>query len=241
MIADIENSARECRDKSGEELNDRLRYLVLQAESTRAVFSACAVALRGNAAASNNGEFSAVKKYLGAHAISFQVFKLRLESLLASERTLGDTNVELLSSFPTDELTGVWENPMLYCAYALCQNALIACFEHRDESSADCPGRVRLIAAVEDENLVLRVRDDGGGVGERSIDQLTEQHYSGWTNEYQRKSSGMGLYIVRRLVEDVFVGVLSRETIDWDGRTGVEFVVKIPVTISRIDGTAVQE
>jgi signal transduction histidine kinase len=102
------------------------------------------------------------------------------------------------------ELNQVWAN--------LIDNALDA---------APASGKVVITAARENRSVVVRVADDGPGIPEEVRGRIFDPFF---TTKDVGKGTGLGLDIVRRLVErhDGDIEVQSRP-----GRT--EFIVSLPV------------
>lgn len=64
-----------------------------------------------------------------------------------------------------------------------------------------------------DERVELRVRDNGCGVSEADLPRVFEKGFTGENGRSQKRSTGIGLYLVKRLCDKMGVGVsaASRE------------------------------
>ncbi len=101
------------------------------------------------------------------------------------------------------ELNQVWMN--------LCDNALDA---------IPPGGHITIEARAEGEKVVVRVRDDGGGIPADAIDRIFDPFY---TTKEVGKGTGLGLDVTRRIVQrlESEIAVTSEP-----GRT--EFIVRLP-------------
>jgi signal transduction histidine kinase len=89
----------------------------------------------------------------------------------------------------------------------------------------DPGGHVRPTAAVEAGHVVLRVRDDGRGIAPELLPRVFDLFRQGADGDHARGGLGIGLALVRSLVELHGGSVAARS--DGPG-TGAEFVVRLP-------------
>ncbi|TNF34195.1 MAG: HAMP domain-containing histidine kinase [Deltaproteobacteria bacterium] len=87
-------------------------------------------------------------------------------------------------------------------------------------------GPVRIAVALEDDQLVLRVADDGPGIAPQELRHIFERFYRGRGGRGQVRGTGLGLDIVKNVVEEHGgrVGVQSAL-----GR-GATFTMSLPVS-----------
>lgn len=223
MVSDIEEEARACEELQHGDVRKRLKELATLSEATRSVFVACALVLGEKSEKEASGS--------SQHVLDVEHLFAQLKVLLSREAKRGDTQFSFRSE-PEQLLRvyGVREKPFMFCAYALVQNGLTACYHNRKKTSRDNPGRVELVLqVVADRHLKLIVRDDAGGVGQQELATLTAEQYSDWGTDLEQKSTGMGLYIVRRLVEEHLNGELTVSDAPWDQRTGATFTITTPL------------
>lgn len=97
-------------------------------------------------------------------------------------------------------------------------------------------GRIELLVNSDDENVYLRIRDNGGGVPVEIRERIFDYFF---TTKERGVGTGQGLPICRKLIQDDFNGdlTLSDEYVD-----GAEFVIRLPrpehnaMTDARSDG-----
>jgi signal transduction histidine kinase len=95
------------------------------------------------------------------------------------------------------------------------------------------PGRVIVSMQVDDTTLLLAVRDRGVGI---AADDMEHVFDAGFTTKEYGKGSGMGLTMVRSVVESMFAGHV---TVESRAGTGTTFTVRFPVPPQRaVDGGA---
>jgi two-component system, OmpR family, osmolarity sensor histidine kinase EnvZ len=99
-----------------------------------------------------------------------------------------DADEDLYVKAETVELTRVLSN--------LLENA-----RRYGQSPADGISRVEIVARVHDGWVLLRVRDQGPGVSEETLKNLTQPFYRGDTARTSATGSGLGLAIVERSVQ----------------------------------------
>jgi signal transduction histidine kinase len=82
-------------------------------------------------------------------------------------------------------------------------------------------GRVEVLAVRENQNVVVRIVDDGPGIAEEVRDRIFDPFF---TTKPQGHGTGLGLDIVRRLVRH------NEGAIDFESRPGrTEFRVRLPI------------
>ncbi len=78
-------------------------------------------------------------------------------------------------------------------------------------------------------NVIIRLRDAGGGIDEKIISKIFEPYY---TTKHKSKGTGLGLYITYRIIHEHFNGAISVHNVDYDYNglklRGAEFVITIP-------------
>lgn len=85
---------------------------------------------------------------------------------------------------------------------------------------------IRVAIAVEDEELVLRVRDAGPGIATADLPHLFERFYRGAVTKARTSGTGMGLWIVRGLLAVEHGRVWAENCAEG----GAQFTIAVPVT-----------
>jgi signal transduction histidine kinase len=88
-------------------------------------------------------------------------------------------------------------------------------------------GRVEVVAIRENQNVVVRIRDDGPGISTEIRDRVFDPFF---TTKPQGQGTGLGLDIARRLVRH------NDGVIDFESQRGrTEFRVRLPIAAISLD------
>ena len=94
------------------------------------------------------------------------------------------------------------------------------------------PGsRIDVLARVDHNELVVHVRDAGGGIAEPDLPHLFERFYRGGAANARTSGTGMGLWIVRGLMA-VENGRVWAENVQGGG---AQFTIAVPVAVRDVD------
>ena len=94
------------------------------------------------------------------------------------------------------------------------------------------PGsRIDVLARVDHNELVVHVRDGGGGIAEPDLPHLFERFYRGGAANARTSGTGMGLWIVRGLMA-VENGRVWAENVQGGG---AQFTIAVPVAVRDVD------
>ena len=77
------------------------------------------------------------------------------------------------------------------------------------EALSETGGQIQIIAAVQDENIVIHVRDNGPGINPEDMDTIFLDGYSTKFDETGNIMRGLGLSLVKDYVENIFNGTIS--------------------------------
>lgn len=121
---------------------------------------------------------------------------------------------------PRLELFG-HENEFSQALINLVSNAKDAMKEHRIAEP-----RIRILAEALEESIAIRVCDNGGGIEPALIDKIFDPYF---TTKFQSQGTGIGLYMVKTIVEKSMGGSIDVEN-DSDGAC---FTMTIPKKNSR--------
>lgn len=103
-------------------------------------------------------------------------------------------------------------------------DALVNLIRNAADASAGRPGPVRVGVERTGESLRLRVRDQGHGISALSLERLFE---SGFTTKGFGEGTGMGLVLVQDVVQNMFGGTITVESVV-DVGTTVTVTLPIP-------------
>jgi two-component system OmpR family sensor kinase len=87
-------------------------------------------------------------------------------------------------------------------------------------------GRIDVGVYREDDTAILQIEDTGPGIASTDLDQIFEPFFRG--SRPQGEGSGLGLSIVKRLVETLG-GSIELENIDGSGQSGLRVTVRLPL------------
>jgi signal transduction histidine kinase len=150
-------------------------------------------------------------------------FSEKMERLkLEFAQTIMENKIEVILDFPKDREFHSYPALVDTIVYNLFDNALF--FSSIKTENAP---QVYIRAAIEDNKLVLSIRDNGIGIKEEIQMKLWDMFFVG--NEYS-KGNGLGLYLVSKAIQAL------RGSIDIETKPNVftTFTVTIPVNTERI-------
>jgi len=90
-------------------------------------------------------------------------------------------------------------------------------------------GTVEFETSVDDRTLVIRVRDDGGGIPDGAVGKIFDPFF---TTKGPGKGTGLGLFVSRGIIEGIG-GTLELERTGPDGTT---FSIRLPLKHEGLDG-----
>jgi PAS domain S-box-containing protein len=102
--------------------------------------------------------------------------------------------------------------------------AILNLINNAKDAFSDKPteGRELKISAKQDGNfIILSVADNAGGIDNAIIDKIFEPYF---TTKHASLGTGLGLYIVKTIIEDSMSGTISVE----NENEGAKFIIKIP-------------
>lgn len=91
--------------------------------------------------------------------------------------------------------------------------------------SLDHPARVTVVAGAQDDDVVVRVLDEGAGFDPSVASRLFEIYFRGESTAKARTGSGIGLYVSRTLVEAMGGRIWASRRVD----RGSEFGFSLPI------------
>ena len=85
-------------------------------------------------------------------------------------------------------------------------------------------GRITVFAAAKEENLEIIIEDNGMGIKDDFSKKVFTPFFT--TKTSSRKGTGLGLYVIRRIIADIHKGKISFESAY---KVGTRFVVELPL------------
>jgi signal transduction histidine kinase len=108
--------------------------------------------------------------------------------------------------------------------FNLIDNAYDATVERRDLNKEECfKGRITISAAGKDANLEIVIEDNGIGVKDEDRKKLFTPFFT--TKISARKGTGLGLYVIRRIIADTHKGKISFDSAYMHGS---RFTIELP-------------
>ncbi|MCM8797821.1 MAG: ATP-binding protein, partial [Candidatus Omnitrophica bacterium] len=106
-------------------------------------------------------------------------------------------------------------------------NAYDAIVERRTTLKEDgYRGKITISAQPKDKMLEIIVEDNGIGVKDENIQKIFTPFFT--TKATSRKGTGLGLYVIRRVITDHHKGKISFES---RYKTGTRFIIELPVAV----------
>jgi len=81
--------------------------------------------------------------------------------------------------------------------------------------------RISLTASVSEGMLEIRIEDNAGGIDAKMLDYLFDPYQ---TTGFKEQNKGLGLFFVKRIVENAFGGSIDAENI----AEGARFIIRVP-------------
>jgi signal transduction histidine kinase len=129
------------------------------------------------------------------------------------------------------ELEGSFEPLFLLGDPNALYDALVNLIRNAADASAGRRGAVRVGLERSDKSLRLTVRDQGHGISALSLERLFE---SGFTTKGFGEGAGMGLVLVRDVVQNMFAGTITVESVVDVGTT---VTITLPMPVQRSPDT----
>lgn len=85
-------------------------------------------------------------------------------------------------------------------------------------------GKISVFAQPKDNNLEIIIEDNGMGVKDSNTEKIFTPFFT--TKTSNRKGTGLGLYVIRRIIADLHKGKISFES---KHGTGTRFILELPV------------
>ena len=90
---------------------------------------------------------------------------------------------------------------------------------------------IHIQTTIEDNNLVIAIRDNAGGIEDSIIDKIFEPYF---TTKHQYKGTGIGLYMSKIMVEKHLFGSIEVKNKEFEylykKYLGAEFKLYLPIS-----------
>ena len=100
-------------------------------------------------------------------------------------------------------------------------NSIDAVTERQESEGGSFIGQVHLAAELEGDDIVLRVRDNGGGIPQDAVEEIFEPFF---TTKEQGKGTGLGLSVALGIAQ-VHGGTLEVQS---EANQSSEFIARFP-------------
>ena len=151
----------------------------------------------------------------GRQNVEFNINDLIEETLLISKGSFSHNKIAITKIIEKD--LSIHGNPseLKQVLLAILVNAK-SVFEQRNIQNP----KIKISAQkLDDSSCFVEIEDNGGGIDDGIINQIFDVHFS------SVGSSGMGLYISKKIIEEKFDGVLHVE----NGTEGARFSLTLPL------------
>jgi len=130
--------------------------------------------------------------------------------------SLGSLDIDLINHVEEEIVVYGFESEFSQVLINLINNAKEAIIAYRGKG-----GRIEVSASLEDQAIVVKVADDGGGIPEAILPKIFDPYFT-----TRDKGSGIGLYMNRMIIENKMGGeILARNTAN-----GAEFIIRLPAS-----------
>jgi signal transduction histidine kinase len=127
-------------------------------------------------------------------------------------------NIEIIYSEKNEIKVVGYSSELIQSLLILLNNAIYACQKNIENISH---GKIIINAYEEKGNVFIIVEDNGGGIDKKNIKKIFDPYF---TTKEKENGTGLGLYILRLIVEDSMYGKIFIH----NGKDGAIFTIKIP-------------
>jgi len=127
-------------------------------------------------------------------------------------------NIEIIYSQDEDIRIVGYSSELIQSLLVLLNNAIYACQNNLDNIEY---GKIMISAYKTKSHISISIEDNGGGISKRNIKKIFDPYF---TTKDKESGTGLGLYILRLIVEDSMYGKVFVE----NGKDGAIFTIQIP-------------
>ena len=158
-------------------------------------------------------------------AVSFNVKELIQKSIKLLSANLSTLDIKIVDNSKNIKIKTL-KNELSQVLINLLNNAKDAIVDN----SSITKKLILLDTKVDNQNLIITIKDSGGGVDESIIDRIFEPYF---TTKGKRDGTGIGLYMSKEIVHKHLKGSLEVKNVtfvhDDESYKGAEFKIKIPL------------
>ncbi|MBP7653100.1 hypothetical protein KA977_06740 [Candidatus Dependentiae bacterium] len=158
---------------------------------------------------------------------SFRLRKLIDEIILELQNAVNEKRIIL-----TNNIAKEIDKIVLEYDYNMMKMAL-ACLLDNAVKFTQCAGNINISADIEDNNLLLKIKDDGMGIDFTDKEKVFKKFLQAGDINYHNEGLGLGLSITKYIVEKGHNGQIWYKSND-EGK-GTTFFVKLPLKIKKIN------
>ena len=122
------------------------------------------------------------------------------------QKSLEMDGVEIELKKEGRELTHIYKNEFIQVVLNLIKNAKDVLVQNKIQNPI-----ISISSTAVDEKLIVEVKDNGGGVDEKIIDEIFKPYF---TTKDKNSGTGLGLYMSKMIIEEHLGGNLSVENKD---------------------------
>jgi len=114
-----------------------------------------------------------------------------------------------------------YRSELIQSILIILNNAIYASLKNLSHTSK---GKITIETEVLEDNLLISIEDNGGGINIKNIKKIFDPYF---TTKDKTHGTGLGLYILKLIVEDSMNGRVSVA----NAKNGAKFTIKIPMMI----------
>ncbi len=137
-------------------------------------------------------------------------------ALLLSKDELTSNQIEIVLDIKNDPKIKIATNGLKHVILNLLSNSRDAFVEHNIKERI-----IKISTLSEEEDLLLCVEDNAGGIEEKILEHIFEAHY---TTKGEGKGTGIGLYMTKIIIEKLNADIEVNNS-----ENGVKFSIKLPI------------
>ena len=137
----------------------------------------------------------------------FNFSKNILQTILIVDVALQENKINIIYNLNKDILLLAYENELKQAILNIIENAKDALIEIEDNRF------IFIDLYKENEKVILKIKDNAGGVLETNIDKIFEQSF---TTKFEKSGTGIGLYMTKKIIEKTGNARINVENIEFN-------------------------